>query len=142
MTRADWFEDDYKQKPIAFDYGGTLRMTDGLPGMRDLVRRLNFAGVPCVIISAVADGYNPAPILEEIKQLKDSYGQPLQFDAVKFTYYPPNPTEQDAIHTGHKKAAVMRELGAELLFDDSRHVCAVVNAEQGLRAVLISEARL
>ena len=122
--------------PIAFDYGGTLRTSDGLAALRDFVSRLNRLGVPVVVVSAIAEGYPPERILPEILALQDSFGTQLQFHAVRFVFYPVAPTESDMLQVGRLKAAVMKELGAGLIFDDSEHVCNGVHAA-GLQSVRV-----
>ncbi len=123
--------------PIAFDYGGTLRVTDGIPALREMVGRLNQANIPVVIISAISVGYPTSGIEQEIRELTDSRGASLKFDAVRFVYYPHPFTEQDIYEAGEKKADVMKELGASLIYDDSDHVCRAVR-DKNLLAVRVS----
>lgn len=123
--------------PVAFDYGGTLRVSDGVPALRDLVHRLNQAGVPVIIVSAISEGYPTEGIEQEIRNLKSSTGESLHFESVQFVYYPYPYTEQDIYEAGLKKAAVMQKFGANVMLDDSGHVCKAVN-DSGLLAVRIA----
>ncbi len=124
-------------RPVAFDYGSTLRESDGIPALRDHVRLLNEIGVPVVVISAISEGF-PADIMEaEIRSLTDSAGQKLEFFAVHFVRYPDPPTKDDIYSAGLAKASVMELYGAILLFDDSVEICQAVKSK-GLNVVRVS----
>jgi hypothetical protein len=123
---------------IAFDYGGTLRQSDGHQSMRDLVAYLNQYQVPVIVISALEDppGTHDARIEQEILALTSCRGVPLSFNHICFVYYPAHPTPADMLQVGLRKAVVMREHGAGILFDDSGHVVEGVRAA-GLDAVQV-----
>lgn len=122
---------------IAFDYGATLRMSDGSPGLRELVKHFNSAGTPVCIVSAIGSkdaAHWERVITAEIEALASNDGTRLNFDAIRFVYYPPHPTDDDMRHVGREKARQMKDLGATLIFDDSLYVCQGVR-ESGLHAV-------
>lgn len=119
---------------IAFDYGATLRFSDGSPALRELVKSFNDLGVPVCVISAICEGepvggYWERTISDEIRQLTSADGTPLRFEAVRFVYYPNHPTAADMLQAGRDKAKQMEQLGATLIFDDSRDVCLGVRLE-------------
>lgn len=121
---------------VAFDYGATLRNSDGSQAHRDLVAILNRAGVDVVIVSAISlpVGRWEDEILAEIGDLKSSAGDPLRFREVAFVYYPPNPSTRDMKQAGIDKAVAMKRLGASILLDDSSPVCESVRSV-GLLAI-------
>lgn len=110
-------------KSIAFDYGATLRVSDGVPELRALVRELNLLGVPVVVVSAISlpVGRWEAEISAEIEALTHD-GERLVFAEIRYVYYPQNPTPEDMVRAGQMKAAACRDLGASVLIDDSSHV--------------------
>lgn len=117
---------------IAFDYGATLRISDGSQALRELVKLFNELGVPVCVISAIcqpAGGHWERTIFDEIRQLTSADETPLRFDAVRFVYYPDHPTAADMVQAGRDKAKQMEQLGATLIFDDSHDVCLGVRLE-------------
>lgn len=124
-------------KVVAFDFGGTLRLTDGISGLRELAGTLNRAGVPCVVISAIEEGAPTHYAENEIKAFRDSNGIPLSFQAVRFVRYKSPADERELYRVGVLKAEVMKELGAQILFDDLEPVCRAVT-ESGLQAVRVA----
>lgn len=109
---------------IAFDYGGTLRVSDGSAALRNLVAVLNLLDVPTVIVSAVAlpIGDHESKIRAEIDELTSSDGRPLRFESISFVYYPRDPSVDDMIACGREKALKATEAGAAILFDDSEWI--------------------
>jgi hypothetical protein len=122
---------------IAFDYGATLRLSDGSPALRELVKHFNEAGEPVCIVSAIGTDdreHWQKIITREIEHLTSQDGTPLRFEAIRFVYYPANPTPDDMVRAGDDKAREMKSLRATLIFDDSPHVCEGVR-RSGLFAV-------
>lgn len=120
--------------PVAFDFGGTLRVQDGVAELRDLVAALNKANVPCVVISAIEEGAPTHYAQAEIASWTSSDGTPLRFSQVSFVRYSQPATEQELYNVGLKKAEVMKSLGAKILFDDLEIVCRAVK-DSGMEAV-------
>lgn len=115
----------YPGRPIAFDYGGTLRSDDGKYELREIVRNLNLLRIPVIVISAIEgpEGTHDAKMRDQIaKQVRDVHGHNRRFNEIRFVYYPKDPTPADMVKVGQDKAAIMQEVGAALLFDDSSYV--------------------
>lgn len=109
---------------IAFDYGGTLRVSDGAGALRNLVAVLNLLDVPTVIVSAVMlpIGEHESKVRAEIEKLTSSDGRPLRFDTISFVYYPRDPSVDEMVACGRDKARKATEAGAVILFDDSEWI--------------------
>jgi hypothetical protein len=120
MAAARLLGAQLKLAPVAFDYGGTIRTSDGVPACSVLLRLLSQFGHPCHIISAVAEGWEDR-IREEISQHAKQHNIPLA--GIHMVPYPPNPTPDDMYKAGQAKGRIAHDLGCVLLVDDSRDVC-------------------
>lgn len=114
-----------KPMVIAFDYGATLRKSDGAASLRYLATAFMAMGIRLICISAIKGppGKHDELIRREIEDLANDAGTPIRFDAIRFVYYPDSPTDDDMWAAGKAKAAVMQEHGATILIDDSLMVC-------------------
>lgn len=122
---------------IAFDYGGTLRVSDGRESMRTLAACLLTAGFEVCVISAILrNSYWEDKIFEELRRdVHHSLGPVFSKKDVWIVYYDnPNPSEQEIYRIGCDKAFVMKERDVDILIDDSAIVCRAVR-DYGLTAL-------
>jgi hypothetical protein len=111
---------------IAFDYGGVLEVN---PTLRELGKSLLVAN-EVHIISAVHPK-DEARIRADI----ESWG--IEWSGVHFVHFTKKPVPQVAYEVGKKKARVMEQIGASMLFDDNPHICRALK-DEGLISLLVS----
>lgn len=114
---------------VAFDLHGVL---DAQLHMRDLAAALAGDGHEAHVICAVATGDGVEKYRAKVA------GLGIAFAGVHFVEFAGAPVPAVAYRVGEMKAAVMRQVGATLLFDDNPHICRAVR-HAGLTACYVGD---
>ena len=110
---------------VAFDYHGVLEISKPL---RELAKTLLAGGNEIHIISAISHWQKE----EDAKKVIDSWEIP--WHGVHFIHFEGAPTPQVSYRVGKMKAEKMKEISADVLFDDNEHICKAVR-DEGLDVV-------
>lgn len=149
-TRTEWEKgDQVTEKPeaprhhfaprkvIAFDYGGTLRVSDGIADLRDIVAGYNLSDVGIVVIGDCPANERDA-VRKEIEELKDSMGRLLVFKAIELVHSLTGASLGLMREVAEEKVRLMQKHRARAIYEDDPEICRVIT-ECGLTAIQVSQ---